>query len=112
MDFERVGNTERNIKKIKRTWVHIGVTIMFDRWSDVKSRSLINLLINNIYGTVFFKLIEAYGHDIGEHLIVQLVIDNVSAYMVARTKLVEKRKHLYWTPCVTHCINLIFKKLG
>ncbi|KAL0927594.1 hypothetical protein M5K25_001779 [Dendrobium thyrsiflorum] len=56
---EELHNTEQSIEEIKRTWSETGVTIMSDGWSDMKSRSLINILVNNTYGTVFLRSIEA-----------------------------------------------------
>ncbi|XP_020690214.1 uncharacterized protein LOC110105164 [Dendrobium catenatum] len=118
---EELQNIERSIDEIKRTWIETGVTIMCDGWFDMKSRSLINILVNNPYGTVFLRSVEAsdevknaafifnllYGiiEEIGEQLVVQVVTDNVSAYKAAGQMLMEKRKHLYWTPCAAHCID-------
>ncbi|KAL0913450.1 hypothetical protein M5K25_016912 [Dendrobium thyrsiflorum] len=96
--------------------------------SDIKHRSLINILINNPYGTMFLRSVEASDQvknaefifqlldnivdEVGEYLVVQVVTDNASAYKAAGKKLMEKRKHLYWTSCAAHCINLILEKLG
>ncbi|KAL0917971.1 hypothetical protein M5K25_013083 [Dendrobium thyrsiflorum] len=118
----------QSIEEIKRTWSETGVTIMSDEWSDMKSRSLINILVNNPYGTVFlrsidasdevknadfiFNLLEGVVEEIGEQLVVRVVTDNASAYKAAGHMLMEKRKHLYWTPCVAHCIDLILEQLG
>ncbi|KAL0906436.1 hypothetical protein M5K25_024931 [Dendrobium thyrsiflorum] len=119
---------EQSIEEIKRTWSETGVTIMSDGWSDMKSRSLINVLVNNPYGTVFLRSIEASDEiknadfifnlldgvveEIGEQLVVQVVTDNASAYKAAGHMLMEKRKHLYWTPCAAHYIDLILEQLG
>ncbi|XP_028557074.1 uncharacterized protein LOC110108718 [Dendrobium catenatum] len=125
---EELQNTERTIGEIKRTWIETGVTIMSDGWSDMKSRSLINILVNNPYGTVFLRSVEASDEvknatfifnlldgvieEIGEQLVVQVVTDNASAYKAAGQMLMEKRTHLYWTPCAAHCIDLILEDLG
>ncbi|KAL0906334.1 hypothetical protein M5K25_024821 [Dendrobium thyrsiflorum] len=125
---EELHNTEQSIEEIKRTWSETGVTIMSDGWSDMKSRSLINILVNNPYGTVFlrsveasdevknaefiFNLLDGVVEEIGEQLVVQVVTDNASAYKAAGHILMEKRKHLYWTPCAAHCIDLILEQLG
>ncbi|XP_028551493.1 uncharacterized protein LOC114579844 [Dendrobium catenatum] len=125
---EELQNTERSIGEIKRTWIETGVTIMSDGWSDMKSRSLINILVNNPYGTVFLRSVEASDEvknatfifnlldgvieEIGEQLVVQVVTDNASAYKAAGQMLMEKRTHLYWTPCAAHCIDLILEDLG
>ena len=40
---------------------------------------------------------------------VQIVTDNAANYKAAGQKLMEKRKHLYWTPCAAHCIDLMLE---
>ncbi|KAL0914696.1 hypothetical protein M5K25_015065 [Dendrobium thyrsiflorum] len=83
---------------------------MSGEWSYIKNINLINILINNSYGYVFLKSIEASDwakykkflfevldgvvHDIREHLVVQVATDNAI------------------TSCATYCIDLIFEKLG
>lgn len=41
------------------TCYQIGV-YMLDGWSDIKNKSLINILINNAYVILFLKSIEAF----------------------------------------------------
>ena len=59
-----------------------------------------------------FKMLDEVVEEIGEKLVVQVVTDNASAYKAAGKKLMEKRKHLYWTPCAAHCLDLMLEKLG
>ncbi|KAK3225071.1 hypothetical protein Dsin_004933 [Dipteronia sinensis] len=59
-----------------------------------------------------FMLLDGVVEEIGEKLIMQVVTDNASAYKAARKMLMEKRKHLYWTPCAAHCLDLMLEKLG
>jgi len=40
--------------------------------------------------------------------IIQIVTNNATNYK-ARDLLMQKRKKLYWTPCATHCIDLILE---
>ena len=40
---------------------------------------------------------------------VQIVTDNAANYKAAGQKLMQKRKHLYWTPCAAHCIDLMLE---
>ncbi|KAL0919159.1 hypothetical protein M5K25_011233 [Dendrobium thyrsiflorum] len=102
---EELHNTEQSIEEIKQTWSETGVTIMSDGWSDMKSRSLINILVNNPYGTVFLRSVEASDEvknadflfnlldgvvkEIGEQLVVQVVTDNASAYKAAGHMLIH-----------------------
>ena len=49
--------------------------------------------------------------EVGEANVVQLVTDNVSAF-VKVGKLLMKKYNLYWTPCAAHCINFMFEDIG
>ncbi|XP_022031007.1 uncharacterized protein LOC110931946 [Helianthus annuus] len=94
----------------------------------MRNRSLINFLVNNQYGTVFLKTVDASNcvkdaekifelldgviEEIGEDIVVQVVTDNASNYKKAGEMLMKKRKKLYWTPCAAHCIDLMLEKIG
>ena len=89
---------------------------------------MINFLVNNPRGTIFLRSVDASDkkkdenllfemfdeivEEVREDLVVQVVTDNASTYKAAGAKLMEKRKHLFWTPCAAHCIDLIIEKLG
>ncbi|KAI0526896.1 hypothetical protein KFK09_002489 [Dendrobium nobile] len=125
---EEVKTTSKMVDDVKKTWIETGVTIMSDGWSDIRHRSIINFLVNNPYGTVFLKSIDASSfvkdaqllfemldevvEEVGDALVVQVVTDNASAYKAAGRMLMEKRPHLYWTPCAAHCIDLMLERLG
>ena len=49
--------------------------------------------------------------EVGEANVMQIVTDNGSAFMKAG-KLLMKKYNLYWTPCVAHCIDLMFEDIG
>ncbi|XP_020271472.1 uncharacterized protein LOC109846637 [Asparagus officinalis] len=114
--------------KHKAAWEKYGCTIMSDGWSDKKSRSLINFLVNSPEGTFFYKSIDASTHikngeylfqcidkiveEIGEQHVLQVITDNHASYVLAGTKLMEVRKSLYWTPCAAHCIDLMLEDIG
>ncbi|XP_052624969.1 uncharacterized protein LOC128132437 [Lactuca sativa] len=125
---EEVKTTTTFVDDIKATWKQTGVSLLSDGWSDIRNRSLINFLVNNQYGTVFLKTVDASDciknaqklfelldgviEEIGEDIVIQVITDNASAYKAAGTLLMEKRKHLYWTPCAAHCIDLMLEKIG
>ncbi|BAT78941.1 hypothetical protein VIGAN_02170400, partial [Vigna angularis var. angularis] len=46
---------------------------------------------------------------VGDENVVQVVTDNAANFKVARELLMQKRERLYWTPCVAHCIDLVFE---
>ena len=58
------------------------------------------------------ELLLAYNLVLEIPSITQVVVDNATAYKADRTKLIEKRQSLYWTPCTSHCIDLMFEKFG
>jgi len=45
---------------------------------------------------------------VGEENVVQEVTNNAANFKTSKELLMQKREHLYWTPCVAHCIDLIF----
>ena len=111
-----------NIQREK--WKTYGCTIMCDGWTEPIKLSIINFMA---YLKVFLKSIDAldkikdnkyiYGllknviKEVGEANVVQIVIDNGSAFVKAG-KLLMKKYNLYWTPCLTYCINLMFENIG
>ena len=121
-------NTEKIVNDIKATWKKTGVSLLSNSWTDGRNRTLINFLVNNPYGTIFFKTVDASEsvkdakllselldglvEEIGEEIVVQVVTDNASAYKAAGAKLMENRQSLYWTPCAAHCIDLMLEKIG
>ncbi|XP_058725529.1 uncharacterized protein LOC131596808 [Vicia villosa] len=113
------------LEEHRAVWKIRGCTIMVDAWTDKKRRSILNLLVNSIKGTVFLKTIDASEmlesskklfkmmddivEEVGEENVVQIVTDYTPYYKVAGEMLMEKRTRLYWTPCVTHCIEMILE---
>lgn len=54
-------------------------------------------------------MIDDVVEEIGEENVVQVVTDNAANYKAAGELLMEKRPHLYWTPCAAHCIDLMLE---
>ncbi|KRH13328.1 hypothetical protein GLYMA_15G231600v4 [Glycine max] len=125
---KEVEYTENLMKGHREQWVKYGCTIMSDAWTDRKQRCIINFLINSQAGTMFlksvngsdfvktgeklFELLDAIVEEVGEENVVQVATDNGSNYVLAGKLLEEKRKHIYWTPCAAHCIDLMLKDIG
>ncbi|KAL5137454.1 hypothetical protein HKD37_10G027815 [Glycine soja] len=59
-----------------------------------------------------FELLDAIVEEVGEENAVQVVTDNGSNYVLAGKLLEEKRKHIYWTPGATYCIDLMLEDIG
>ncbi|CAN0906380.1 hypothetical protein LINGRAHAP2_LOCUS24214 [Linum grandiflorum] len=86
-----------------------------------------NMLVNSPKGSVFiesldtssfskntqkvFEMLDDAVEKVGEENVLQIITDNASAYKAAGTKLMEKRKHLFWTPCAAHCLDLLLEDL-
>ncbi|KAF7834737.1 hypothetical protein G2W53_009596 [Senna tora] len=50
--------------------------------------------------------------EVGEQYVVQVITDNEGALKASSKKLMEKRKHIFWTPCAAHCIDLCLEDIG
>ncbi|XP_057744932.1 uncharacterized protein LOC130962782 [Arachis stenosperma] len=120
-----VTNVDEMLTEFKVEWKRAGCSIMSDGWTDKKSRSISNFLVNSPKGTFFLysldtsdiskttdkvvKILEDAVEFVGEENVVQIVTDNAANYKAAGEKLMETRKKLYWTPCAAHCIDLILE---
>ena len=101
---------------------------MSDGWSDKKGRTLLNFLVHCPRGIMFIKSVDASGQvkaatllcqlldeftqEIGLQHVVQVITDNAANYVAADTMLMDRHPTLFWTPCATHCIDLILEDMG
>lgn len=98
---------------------------MGDSWIDQRQRTLINFQMYFIARITFtgasdiikdvsnlcnlFKEIVKW---VVPFNVVHLLTDNASNYLKARKLLQEKYEHIYWSPCATHCLNLLLENIG
>ncbi|CAN0904196.1 hypothetical protein LINGRAHAP2_LOCUS22955 [Linum grandiflorum] len=124
---EELEEVEEKLSLFKDEWTKLGCSIMSDGWTDRKRRSICNFLVNSPKGSVFVESLDTSSflkntqkvvemldeavEKVGEDNVLQIITDNASAYKAARTKLMEKRKHLFWTPCAAHCLDLMLEYL-
>ena len=110
-------------KRHEDAWTQYGCTLMSDGWTDRRGRQLINFLVNSPAGIFFLESVDASNesHDammladlldqriekIGRDKVVQIVTDNGAIYKAAGRYLVERTPTLFWTPCATHCLDLM-----
>eukprot|EP01018_Ginkgo_biloba_P025883 Gb_25508 [translate_table: standard] len=122
---ERLTN---KLESIKETWKHIGCTIISDGWSDMKHRPLIKVLVYSPQGVLFVKAIDAMDHtktsefifkileeavlEVGEENVAQIVTNSASNCVGAGKMIMARFKIIYWTPCATHCMDLLLHDLG
>ena len=101
--------------------------ICSDRWSDAQRRPLINIMAVSEGGPMFFKAINCEGEtkdknfiayllintlqEIGPQKVVQLIIDNAAAYKAVGHIVEAKFRHIFWTTCMVHTLNLALKNI-
>ncbi|CAN1153524.1 hypothetical protein LINPERPRIM_LOCUS14750 [Linum perenne] len=76
---EELEEVEAKLSIFRNEWIKVGCSIMSDGWTDRKQRSICNFLDDVV-------------EKVGEENVIQIVIDNASAYKAARAKLMEKTK--------------------
>ena len=95
---------------------------MCDEWVGPMKLSIINFMVYSKGITIFLKSVDAsnyikdnkyiYGllkdviKEVSKQNVVQIVMDNGSAFVKAG-KLLMKKYNLYWTLCAAHCIDLL-----
>jgi len=120
-----VSKTYLMLEEYKEEWKRTGYNIMSDGWTGIKRHFICNFLVNSPKGTIFlysldtlyiskmddkvFKMLDEVVEFVGEQNVIQVVIDNAANFKAVGDLLMQKREQLYWTPCVTHSIDLIFE---
>ncbi|GAU17928.1 hypothetical protein TSUD_330520 [Trifolium subterraneum] len=123
-----VVDVKKQIEEYRSYWKDTGCTLLVDGWTDRCRRTLINFLVYCLKGTVFIKSVDASKHSktanmlfklfkevvlyVGPENVVQFVTDNAANYVAARKLLENEFPKLYWSPCATHCINLMLQDMG
>ncbi|XP_024164304.1 uncharacterized protein LOC112171337 [Rosa chinensis] len=119
---------EKELDPIKDTWFTHGVSIVSDGWSNVKREPLINIIAANSRGAMFLYAQDFSGipktgdviaafmltaiEDVGSSNVLQIVTDNAANCEYAGREIEKIHKHIFWSPCVVHTLNLIFKDLA
>ena len=117
---------EAYVNQQRKKWKTYGCTIMSNGWIGPTRLSIINFMVYSKGSTVFLKSIDASNNikdykyiykllknvikEVEVDNVVQIVTDNGSAFVKVR-KLLMKKFNLYWTPCATHYIDLIFEDI-
>ena len=62
--------------------------------------------------TNLFQLFDEVIEWVGPLDVVHIVIDNATNYVAVGRLISQKHKHINWSPCAAHYLNLIFKDIG
>ncbi|XP_022894133.1 uncharacterized protein LOC111408626 [Olea europaea var. sylvestris] len=125
---KNVKEVQNYVESYRSTWKTTGCTIMADGWTDQCRRTLINFLVYCPKGTIFLKSVDASNESksanmlyklfrdvvlfVGSEYVVHMVTDNAANYVAASRLLEQEFQTLFWSPCVAHCINLMFHDIG
>ncbi|XP_016558197.1 uncharacterized protein LOC107857948 [Capsicum annuum] len=98
-----------------------------DKWTARNGKMIIDILVNCSIGSIFlgsvdasnesttgtkiYNLFEKTIEDIGPKNVVQVVRDNANENVKAGDLMRAVYPHIYWTPCVAHCINLMLQDI-
>jgi hypothetical protein len=108
------------------SWSSSGVTIVSDGWTNTRHRPLINIIATSPKGAMFLKakdcssevkdaqfivdiLIKAI-EQVGPTKVVQVITDNALVCKATGLIVESKYDHIFWTPCIVHNLNLIFRR--
>eukprot|EP00261_Vitis_vinifera_P037688 XP_019078931.1 PREDICTED: uncharacterized protein LOC100242519 [Vitis vinifera] len=70
------------------------------------------MLYLQLDATNLFQLFDEVIEWVGPLNVVHVVTDNTANYVAAGRLISQKHKHINWSPCAAHCLNLIFKDIG
>ncbi|XP_076958104.1 uncharacterized protein LOC143633744 isoform X2 [Bidens hawaiensis] len=115
------------VDSFRESWSDTGCTIMCEKWRDSRQQTIINFLVYCPNRISFIKSIDASDIEsnseslcnlfgeiveiVGSTNVVHLVTDNSDYYKDAGKLLCERYPLICWSPCATHCINLIMKDI-
>jgi hypothetical protein len=100
---------------------------MSDGWIDGRNCTITNFLVSCPQGTMFLKFVDASDKVKDANLVfqlldeiitlirrtnvVQIIIGNASSYVLDGKMLEAKYRTIFWTPCTTHCIDLMLEDI-
>ena len=126
--LESVENAMLALSKFCSSWVETECTIMSDGWTNQRNRTLINLLVSFLVGTMFLKSVDASDkvktaqlicemmeeviQEVGEENAVQIVTNNAANYMATGRLFEIRNPTIFWTYYVAHCIDSMLEGIG
>ena len=125
---EEVEEVGQYIESLHSKWKKYGCTLMCDGWSSRTKKPIINFMVYCDRQMVFhssvdttgqtktaeyiFRLMDGAVEEVGEEQVVHVVTDNEPNFKAAGQMLMQKRQHLFWSPCAAHCIDLMLEDIG
>ncbi|KAF7810149.1 HAT transposon superfamily [Senna tora] len=122
------GDIHDLFKKYRDEWKETGCTVLCDRWSSGRTRSLVVFSVACAKGTLFFKSVDVSGHEddsnylfellesvvleVGVENVVQVITDTTASYVYAGRHLMAKYSSLFWSPCAAYCIDKMLEDIG
>ncbi|KAH7293403.1 hypothetical protein KP509_28G024800 [Ceratopteris richardii] len=98
---------------LQDAWKKYGCSILCDRWSDIRKRSVYNVLISSCMGTMFWRAIDASATGLTVTTnVIQVITDNGSNCLSMGNILQDEYKKIVWTPCASHCLDLLMEDIG
>lgn len=114
--------------ELRKSWEVTGCTVIADRWIDKTGHSVINFFIYCSKGTTFHKSVNASDivetpealmnlfdcivQEVGPRNVVHFITECSAIFRAAGKLLMSKYNTLFWSACVTDCINLMLEELG
>ena len=115
------------LKPIRSSWTSIGVSIIFDGWTDTKRRPLVNVIASSPTRVMFLRAKDCFGEvkdskfiadilifvieQVGPANVVQVITDNAPVCKAAGLIVESRYNHIFWTPCIVHNLNLILEEI-
>ncbi|KAL7586189.1 hypothetical protein Lser_V15G40571 [Lactuca serriola] len=122
---EYVRDVEKDLIPFKKTWSSHAISIVSNGWSNIKHKPLLNVLAVNSRGSMFmyatdFSGVEKTGKAIAQFLsqaidsvapsnVLSVITDNVANCKAVGKEVENMYKHIFWSSCCVHTLNLVFK---
>eukprot|EP01018_Ginkgo_biloba_P021118 Gb_25767 [translate_table: standard] len=123
IDNEKSG-IQKELEPMSSEWPKVGCSIIMDGWTDRRNSPLLNIMVSCPRGPYFMRVIdfslkeenaifqsellfEAID-EVGPSYVVQVITDAVSVCK-AGIMVQNKYRHIYWTPCFVHAMNIVLK---
>ncbi|XP_059066506.1 uncharacterized protein LOC131857797 [Cryptomeria japonica] len=125
---KEVKHVEDSLKPFRDSWIETSMSIVFDGWKDARNRLVVNVIAMSTRGAMFLRAVDCEGQvkdgpfianilfetieQVGPQNVVQMITDNAKNCRAVGLLVEECYKHIFWTPCAVHSLNLMLQKIG